>query len=173
MRLVAARDHHHGGHRALQSARGTLRIDDPMDDKLVPFMAALFALLLLGVGYAGFAYWRTRRGVAWNVVNAALALRTLDAEQRRTLDRAVMDALPGFRMSPQAFEQALPVVRLALYSIVMQRLGIAAPDPARPFRPLASPQLARSVGSHLRVARFHAETAHGVQLSELDAASGG
>ena len=140
-----------------------------MDDKLVPFMALLSAVLLVAVLYSGFAFWRRRRNVARNVVHAALTQRQLDAAQRAEVDRVALELLAGLRVRPDAFASQPPVVQFALKAMAMRQLGILPVGLSRPFSALGSPYLARSVRQHIRVVRFHAENAHGVTLSELDA----
>jgi len=143
-----------------------------MDDKLVPFMAVLMLALLAGVAYAVFAYWRARRAVAWNIVNAALTWRGLSAGDMRSVEQAVIGMLPGMRMQAQSFHEAGPEIRYALLSMAMHRLGTEPFDKARPFHRLNSPNLARSVGNHIRVVRFRAEMKYGLELKELDAPVG-
>lgn len=140
-----------------------------MDDKLVPFMALLSAVLLVAVLTSGFAFWRRRRNVARNVVHAALTQRQLDAARRAEVDRVALDLLAGLRVRPDAFASQPPVVQYALKAMAMRRLGIRPVGLTKPFSALDSPYLARSVRQHIRVVRFHAENAHGVTLSELDA----
>ena len=140
-----------------------------MDDKLVPLMVLLSAVLLVAMLISGFAFWRRRRNVARNVVHAALTQRQLDAAQRAEVDRVALELLAGLRVRADAFASQPPVVHFALKAMAMRRLGILPAGLPRPFSALDSPYLARSVQQHIRVVRFHAENAHGVTLSELDA----
>ncbi len=144
-----------------------------MDDKLVPLMVALTLVLLAAVAYAWGAFWRTRRNVARNVVHAALTRRHLDAAQRAEVDRVARELLTGMRVKPEAFGAQPPVVRFALDAMAMRQLGIQPVGLSQPFSVLESPYLARSARQHIRVVRFHAENAHGVTLSELDAPASG
>ena len=71
-------------------------------------------------------------------------------------------------MRPEAFASQPPVVQFALQAKAMRSLGIAPVGLQGGFPRLDSPYLARSVRQQIRVVRFHAENAHGVQLTELD-----
>lgn len=144
-----------------------------MDEKLVPFMVLLSAVLLVAVVTSGVAFWRRRRNIARNVVHAALTQRALDAAQRTEVDSAALELLAGLRVKPDAFASQPPVVQFALKSMAMRRLGIAPVGLSRPFSALDSPYLARSVRQHIRVVRFHVENAHGVSLTELDLPAAG
>ena len=144
-----------------------------MDDKLVPFMALLSAVLLLAVVVSGYSFWRTRRNIARNVVHAALTRRQLDAAQCGLVDTTARELLVALRVKPEAFGVQPPVVHFALQAMAMRRLGITPVGLAKPFSALDSPYLARSVQQHIRVVRFHAENTHGVTLSELDAPASG
>jgi hypothetical protein len=139
-----------------------------MDDKLVPMMAILLALLVVWVVAAGYGYWRARRRVAWNVVLAALTRRHLQQPQVAAVDAAASDILADLRMQPEAFARAPAAVRFAVDSMAMRRLGIAPFGGRRAFSALRSPHLARSVAQHIRVVRFHVENEHNLRLTELD-----
>jgi hypothetical protein len=139
-----------------------------MDESLVPMMAGLMVLLLGGTGYAFWTFWRARRAVAWNVVNAALTLRGMAPEQVQALEQAVLDMLPGTSFGPKAFQNATPVVRLAFLSMAMHKQGVPPFDPDRPFRLLNSPHLARSATSHVVAVKTLVELKHGVRLTELE-----
>jgi hypothetical protein len=139
-----------------------------MDSPFVKFMAVLTLVLAAGVGYAVYSLHRTRREVAWNVVNAALALRRMSAEQISRLENVVLETLPETGIKADAFLQSAGPVRLAFLSMAMYRQGIEPVDASHPFRPLRSAFLARSVGPQLAIARMTAEAAHGVTLTELD-----
>lgn len=139
-----------------------------MDNKLVPLMGMFLALFLGWVAYAGFSYWRTRRAIAWNVVQAALTRRHLSAEQAIAVDGAVRQLVMSLGMKPETFASAPAVVKCALDAMAMHRLGVPPVGAARPFSPMRSPHLARSVGQHIRVVRFQVENRHAVRLTELD-----
>lgn len=139
-----------------------------MDDKLIPMMIWMLVIVLAGAGYAAFSFWKSRRGVAWNVANAALTLRTLNAGQRAAVEQSVSELLPGIRMEPSTFQAAPPAVRLAVYSMAMQRQGVPPYDAAHPFRPLGSPHLARSAGKHIDTVKILVELKHGINLTELE-----
>jgi hypothetical protein len=144
-----------------------------MDAKLVPFMVGLTLLVLVGTGYAVYSFWRGRRIVAWNVVNAALTMRSLDAGRQRQVEQAAHDLLPGYRMTEEAFRSLAPAVRYALYSMAFREMGIAPVEASQPFRKLDSPYLARSSTEHIRFVRILMEGQHGVSLTELDPSVGG
>jgi hypothetical protein len=74
-------------------------------------------------------------------------------------------------MTPESFARAAPEVRLAMYSIAMQRRGIQPPGPARHFYPLSSPYLARSAKKHIRYVRFLVESEQALRLEVLDEGS--
>lgn len=139
-----------------------------MDDKLVPLMVLLSVVLVAGVVVSLVSAWRRRRNVARNVVHAALTRRTLDAARCAEVDRAATGLLIGLRVRPEAFASQPPVVQFALQAMAMRSLGIAPVGLQGGFPRLDSPYLARSVRQQIRVVRFHAENAHGVQLTELD-----
>jgi hypothetical protein len=139
-----------------------------MDDLLVPWMTGLTVLLLGGTAYAFGSFWRARRAVAWNVVNAALTLRSMPPEQVQALEQAVLDMLPGTSFGPKAFQNATPVVRLAFLSMAMHKQGVPPFDADRPFRPINSPHLARSATSHVVAVKTLVELKHGVRLTELE-----
>lgn len=143
-----------------------------MDDKLVPFMVLLSAVLVALVAGSVFRFWRIRRNVARNVVHAALTRRGLDAAQCAQVDQLGRELLVALRVKPESFTSQPPVVHFALQSMAMRQLGITPVGLAGPFSRLDSPYLARSVGQHIRVVRFHAENTHGVQLTELDPPTG-
>ncbi|MGE5154968.1 MAG: hypothetical protein ACM3ST_13255 [Bdellovibrio bacteriovorus] len=139
-----------------------------MDSKLVPLMIVLTAVLLAAIAYPFYTFWRDRRRVAWNVVNAAFVLKTASPDLRRELDGSVQTLLPTHRMSPEAFAHAEPEVRLAMYSIAMQRMGLQPPGTGRPFYALSSPFLARSARNHILFVRCLVESEQRVSLEELD-----
>ncbi len=142
-----------------------------MDDKLVPLMVLLLAVFLAWVLYSGFAFWRRRRVIAWNVVQAALTRRHLAPEQMAEVDGAVREVLADLRMTPAALARAPVAVRFAVDSMAMHRLGMVPFGNVRPFGPLRSPHLARSVAQHIRVVRFRVENRHNLRLTELDTPS--
>lgn len=131
-------------------------------------MVVLTAILLPAVAYPFYAFWRARRNVAWNVVNAAFVLQNAGPDLRRELDSEVQSLLPSHGLRPDSFPRAAPEVRLAMYSIAMQRRGVQAPGTGKPFYPLSSPHLARSAGKHILMVRFLVEAEHGVSLKELE-----
>jgi hypothetical protein len=141
-----------------------------MDAKLIPIMLLLTVVLLPAVAYPFYAFWRARRRVAWNVVNAALILQTATPEQRRALDAEVRSLLPALRLTPERFAGAAPEIRLALYAMAMQRKGLQPPGSGRPFYPLNSPHLARSAKGHIPYVRIYVESEHKLTLTELDRA---
>lgn len=142
-----------------------------MDATLVPIMIVLTAILLPAVAYPFYAFWRARRNVAWNVVNAAFILQHATADLRRTLDAEVQSLLPIHGLRPESFVNAAPEVRLAMYSIAMQRQGVQPPGSGKPFCRLSSPYLARSAKQHISMVRFLVETEHRVSLKDLDGVS--
>ena len=88
------------------------------------------------------------------------------------VDQLARELLVAQRVKPESFTSQPPVVHFALQSMAMRQLGITPVGLAGPFSRLDSPYLARSVGQHIRVVRFHAENMHGVQLTELDPPTG-
>lgn len=139
-----------------------------MDATLIPLMILLTVILLPAVAYPFYAFWRARRNVAWNVVNAALVIQTAGPDLRQALEAEVQSLLPAHQMTREAFARATPEVRLAMYSIAMQRRGIEPPGPARHFYPLSSPYLARSAKKHVRYVRFLVESERALRLEVLD-----
>ena len=142
-----------------------------MSDPLLALMTLLTVALVAASAYASWGLWRSRRHVAWNVVNAALVLRQLPPDAVAQIEQAVNATLVAGR-SPAAQSQATlqdfePAVRLAFCAIELHKRGIATPDAAQPFRPMGSAHLARSAAQHIRVVRFRAELQHGVDLTEL------
>ncbi len=142
-----------------------------MSDPLLALMALLTVALVATSAYAGWGLWKSRRTVAWNVVNAALVLRQLPPAAVAEIEQAVNATLVAGR-SPAAKTQARlqdfePVVRLAFCAIELHKRGVAAPDATQPFRKMGSAHLARSAAQHIRVVRFQAELQHGVELTEL------
>ena len=142
-----------------------------MEASLVPVMIVLTAILLPAVAYPFYAFWRARRNVAWNVVNAAFILQHASADLRRELDAEVQSLLPTQGLRPESFARAAPEVRLAMYSMAMQRKGVQPPGSGKPFYPLSSPYLARSAKKHILMVRFLVEAEHRVSLKELDGIS--
>ncbi len=142
-----------------------------MEASLVPIMLVLTAILLPAVAYPFYAFWRARRNVAWNVVNAAFILQHASADLRRTLDAEVQSLLPIHGLRPESFARAAPEVRLAMYSIAMQRQGVQPPDSGKPFFPLSSPYLARSAKKHILMVRILVEAEHRASLRDLDGIS--
>lgn len=139
-----------------------------MDATLIPLMILLTVILLPAVGYPFYAFWRARRNVAWNVVNAALVMRTAGPDLRQALEAEVQSLLPAHRMTRESFAHAPPEVRLAMYALAMQGRGIQPPGPARRFYPLSSPHLARSAQKHIRYVRFLVESEQALRLEVLD-----
>lgn len=139
-----------------------------MDAKLIPIMILMTAILLVAVGYPFYAFWSARRKVAWNVVNAALILQTCTREERQALDAEVQALLPSQRLTPERFAQVPNEVRLALYSMAMQRRGMRPPGSGKPLYPLTSPYLARSAKKHIPFVRISVESEHRLSLTELD-----
>lgn len=103
-----------------------------MDSKLVPLMIALTAVLVAAIANPFYTFWRDRRRVAWNVVNAAFVLKTASPDLRRELDGSVQTLLPTQRMGPESIAHAQPEVNLAMYSIAMQRMGLQPPGTGDP-----------------------------------------
>ena len=142
-----------------------------MSDPLLALMTLLTVALVATSAYAGWGLWRSRRKVAWNVVNAALVLRQLPPAAVAEIEQAANATLVAGR-SPAARTQATlqdfePAVRLAFCAIKLHKRGFAAPDAAQPFRKMASAHLARSAAQHIRVVRLPAELQHRVDLTEL------
>jgi hypothetical protein len=142
-----------------------------MDFKLIPLMIVLTAVMLPAIGYPFFAFWRAKRRIAWNVVNAAFILQNATPDLRRGLDAEVQSLLPTYGLRPESFARAAPEVRLAMYSMAMQRQGVQPPGSGKPFHPMSSPYLARSAKKHIVMVRFLVEAEHRVSLKELDGIS--
>jgi hypothetical protein len=142
-----------------------------MEANLVPLMILLTAILLPAVASPFYAFWRARRNVAWNVVNAAFVLQHASRDLRRELDAEIQSLLPTHGLRPESFARAGPAVRLAMYSMAMQRQGVQPPGSGKPFYPLSSPYLARSAKKHILMVRFLVEAEHRVSLKELDGIS--
>lgn len=141
---------------------------ETMDAKLIPSMILLTVILLPAVAYPFFAFWRARRRVAWNVVNAALILHSSGREELQTLDAEVQALLSEQRLTPGCLAGMPTEVRLALYSMAMQRLGMKPPGSGKPLYPLSSPSLARSAKTHIPLVRIFVESEHKLTLTELD-----
>jgi hypothetical protein len=139
-----------------------------MNPSIIPLMIALTALLIVGLAYVVYTFWRFKNAVASNVVNAALVVQTAPPELRREIDTALEAILPAHRLSPESFARLSPEVRFALYSIALRRKGIHPPGSDKPFYPLSSPQLARSAGTQISFMRHQVESEHKVKLTELD-----
>jgi hypothetical protein len=139
-----------------------------MNPSIIPLMIALTALLIVGLAYVVYTFWRFKHVVASNVVNAALVVQTASPELRREIDTAIEAILPAHRLNPESFARLSPEVRFALYSIALRRMGIRPPGSDKPFYPLSSPQLARSAGTQILFVRTQVESEHKVKLTELD-----
>lgn len=134
-------------------------------------MIALKAVLLLGIAYPFYSFWRSKRQVAWNVVNAALVLQGASPDLLKELDSEVKALLPVHRLNPKSFAGLAPEVRLALYSIAMQRRGIQPEGSGEQLRSLSSPFLARSAKTQIQMVRYQVESNRKVRLTELDGLS--